>query len=531
MTLKISTARALHSYNDLRDLVRAVEGATAEDESEWIEWKSELDLGAKETSFMLARTIIGMANRRVDEAARYAEGFGYILVGVEPGNRCGIEAVDLADLDARIEPYLGPEGPRWTARYDTIDGPPVLIIIVDPPRNGHPIYSLHKEFSNGKTRHKAGEIFVRKLARTVSPGPGDHLYLARRMAAGTTSPAIRNRTADRKPGENGKPNRPRERGRSATGRRPEESGKQNKDQAPQLVHAPAGEYVDEPAKTLGASAASEAIAISADEFARRFGRDSQQAQEVLSLLRGDKSPDTLKPYSEWFKEAFPDTRGPQRDAAAGTRVPAAQNTPPPNRASEADPPTASVRNNVTSPPLPRLRPASSPLPTQPVTPAPRVAFHPGTRWATGVSGPIRGSVFSGDGAPSTVLTAVWLMYAGAAASLVTTVVSLRVTSSQWWSDYPVSIIVWILLARASRNGWEPARAVGSVLFGIATLLLFGAATSPQSGIATICDVVVWLAGLGAVICLWRPASTAFFLGLRENRRLPPGGPYGRYGPW
>jgi hypothetical protein len=140
-------------------------------------------------------------------------------------------------------------------------------------------------------------------------------------------------------------------------------------------------------------------------------------------------------------------------------------------------------------------------------------------------------VFSSDGAPSTLLTAIWLMYAGAAASLVTTVVSLRVTSSQWWSDYPVSIIVWILLARATRNGWEPARAVGSVLFGIATLILSGAATSPQSGIATICDVVVWLAGLGAVICLWRPTSTAFFLGSRENRRLPPRGPYGRYGPW
>jgi hypothetical protein len=118
------------------------------------------------------------------------------------------------------------------------------------------------------------------------------------------------------------------------------------------------------------------------------------------------------------------------------------------------------------------------------------------------------------------------MYAGAAASLVTTVVSLSVTSSQWWSDYPASIIMWIFLARESRNGWKPAQAVGSVLVGIATLILFGAVTTPQSGIATICDVAVWLVGLGAVICLWRPASSAFFLGLRENRRLPPGGQYG-----
>jgi hypothetical protein len=143
-----------------------------------------------------------------------------------------------------------------------------------------------------------------------------------------------------------------------------------KGSAPQLVYAPAGEHLDEPAKTPDASAAGEATAISAEEFARRFGRDSQQAQEVLSLLRGDKSPDTLKPYGEWLKEAFPDTRGPQRDSAAGTQVPAGQNTPPPNRAPEDDPPTASVRNNVTSPPRPRLRPASSPLPAQAVTPAP-----------------------------------------------------------------------------------------------------------------------------------------------------------------
>jgi len=305
--------------------------------------------------------------------------------------------------------------------------------------------------------------------------------------------------------------------------------------APHLVHEPAGERVDESAQTSGASAADEATAISAEEFARRFGRDSQQAQRVLSLLlRDGKSPDTLKPYGEWFKEAFPDTHGLQQDSAAGTRVPAGEDTPPPNRAPDDDPPTVSVRKNVTNPPRPRRRPASSPLPTQPVTPARRAAFHSNTRSATGGfgwAGPIRGSVFAGDGAPSTVLAAVWLMYAGAAASLVTTVVSLRVTSSQWWSDYPVSIIMWILLARASRNGWRPTQAVGSVLFGIATLILFGEATSSQSGIATICDVVVWLVGLGAVICLWRPTSTAFFLGSRENRRLPPGGPYGPYGQW
>lgn len=295
------------------------------------------------------------------------------------------------------------------------------------------------------------------------------------------------------------------------------------------MREPAGERVNEPAKTHGASpAAGEATAISAAEFARRLGRDSQQAKRIINLLlRDSKSLDTLKSYDEWFKEAFPGTRGPQRNSTAGTRVPAGEDTPTPNRLLDDDPPTVSVGKNVTSPAQPRRRPASPSPPAQPVTSTSRAAFHSDTRWAAADSGGsrlTRGAVFSGDGAPSTVLAAVWLMYAGAAASLATTVASLIVTSSQWWSDYPVSIIVWILVARASRNGWRPTQAVGSVLFGIATLILFGAATSSQSGIATICDVVVWLVGLGAVICLWQPSSTEFFLGLRENRRLP-------YGPW
>jgi hypothetical protein len=119
-----------------------------------------------------------MANRRVDEAARVVEGAGYILVGIEPGNRCGISPVDFSDLRGYIDAYLGPHGPRWTGCYDVEDGPPVLIIAVDAPRKGDPIYTLHRDFE----RYHAGDVFVRKFGSTTKADVADMVYLTRRVA-------------------------------------------------------------------------------------------------------------------------------------------------------------------------------------------------------------------------------------------------------------------------------------------------------------------------------------------------------------
>ena len=181
MSLRFNTLRAPRSDQDWREFLHAVERADAEDESEWIEWKSSLDLSARATRATLARHIIGMANRRVKEAARSVEGFGYVLIGIEPGNRCGVTRVDFADLQAGIASYLGPHGPRWTARYDTENGTSVLSIIVDPPRDGDRIYHLNREFGN----YRAGDIFVRKLGKTDKADPGDIDYLTRRAESST----------------------------------------------------------------------------------------------------------------------------------------------------------------------------------------------------------------------------------------------------------------------------------------------------------------------------------------------------------
>lgn len=188
MSLRFDTSKAPRTPRELHDLVSAVGQAAAEDEGEWIEWKSTLDLGAKETRVTLARHIIGMANRRTGEAARFAEGIGYILIGIEPGSRYGVSPVDFADLERGIYSYLGPHGPRWTASYDTDGGAPVLIIAVAPPQDGDPIQTLHKDFGN----YRAGDIFVRKLASTEKADAGDLDYLAQRRVLQPTPAGTQN---------------------------------------------------------------------------------------------------------------------------------------------------------------------------------------------------------------------------------------------------------------------------------------------------------------------------------------------------
>jgi hypothetical protein len=161
-------------------------------------------------------------------------------------------------------------------------------------------------------------------------------------------------------------------------------------------------------------------------------------------------------------------------------------------------------------------------------------------------------------APAPVLTAVKLMYAGAALSAVTLIISLALipgikaalrranpglTAAQV-SDVNTLITLamifglvviagWLWMARVTGRGRNWARILFTALFGLATLELirirpqypgnylahfavgghvywvihsvFGATV-----LGRIVPVLLWLVGLAAVWLLWRPASSAFF---------------------
>src|SRR5580692_2245762 len=88
--------------------------------------------------------------------------------------------------------------------------------------------------------------------------------------------------------------------------------------------------------------------------------------------------------------------------------------------------------------------------------------------------------------PPPMLMAVRLMYVGAGLS---------------------AIGLWILMARANGAGKSWARIVASVLFAINTLDLLASAVQVHAPVSLAFAGLVWLAGLGATILLWRRESS------------------------
>jgi hypothetical protein len=139
-------------------------------------------------------------------------------------------------------------------------------------------------------------------------------------------------------------------------------------------------------------------------------------------------------------------------------------------------------------------------------------------------------------APTPVQNAVKLMYAGAAVSTVSLVISLAnfsgtkaaikkarptLTATQINQlntfiitlaivSGVIGIALWLWMARSNSQGKNWARILSTALFGLATLDLFGVVSQPATLIGLVFPVLTWLIGLGAVILLWRKESSAFF---------------------
>jgi len=150
-------------------------------------------------------------------------------------------------------------------------------------------------------------------------------------------------------------------------------------------------------------------------------------------------------------------------------------------------------------------------------------------------------------APSPVRYAVVVMYAGAGLSLIRVIADLA-TKASLRTDIAtkashaavpltaaqintavttaiaasavlglISVGLWILSARGSAGGRKWAQVTGTVLFGLDTLALLAGPpglglTASQPAVDAACTAVIWLAGLGAVVLLWRRSSRSFFGG-------------------
>jgi hypothetical protein len=138
--------------------------------------------------------------------------------------------------------------------------------------------------------------------------------------------------------------------------------------------------------------------------------------------------------------------------------------------------------------------------------------------------------------PTSVHTAVRLMYVGAGLSFIellvglVTIGSVKAAIIKAYPHYTarqvhslevasigigvlvgvVAIALWLWMARANAAGRNYARISGTVFFGLNTVFLLLSLARPHASLGLVFNVLVWLAGLGAVIMLWRSESRPYF---------------------
>lgn len=180
----------------LPELITAVLQADDQDEADWVEWKSTLDLTATPGLVQLSRAILGFANRNPQKSRQPFAGTAYLLVGVAPADLQGVEPVDLEKLQPKLARYLGTPGPFWRHHYvPPVENPDlrVLVIEVPPPQPGEYPYPWRTDYqpaNRSETGAASGTIFVRRGSKTERANYDEVLMLTGRAAQGAAAPRL-----------------------------------------------------------------------------------------------------------------------------------------------------------------------------------------------------------------------------------------------------------------------------------------------------------------------------------------------------
>jgi hypothetical protein len=147
--------------------------------------------------------------------------------------------------------------------------------------------------------------------------------------------------------------------------------------------------------------------------------------------------------------------------------------------------------------------------------------------------------------PTSVVTAVWLMYGGAVLTVVGMFIDLVVIShlrTAYLADHPfldqaginrintlagagdlaviigcvIGVSLWLTLAVAANRGQGWTRVVGAVLFGIDTLVFIGTIGRPGIPAIKTIHTLIWLVGLVTVVMLWQRQASLFFSARRRR---------------
>ncbi|HXN01437.1 MAG TPA: hypothetical protein VN973_06050 [Candidatus Dormibacteraeota bacterium] len=191
---ELDLSQPIRRPSDQRRLIEGIlDGSLGVDETTWLEWKSRVDWrNDAEIATNVARHIIGFANRDPDEAQAFVGGDAYLVIG--PDEASGTR-IDPADIENKLSPYLGEDGPGWSLSHVEVDGRTSLLITVAPPRAGGDIHALAKDagkyFDGRETgKYLNGTVFVRRKGKTEQATRGDIRRLQLRAEASTSQIAI-----------------------------------------------------------------------------------------------------------------------------------------------------------------------------------------------------------------------------------------------------------------------------------------------------------------------------------------------------
>ena len=144
-----------------------------------------------------------------------------------------------------------------------------------------------------------------------------------------------------------------------------------------------------------------------------------------------------------------------------------------------------------------------------------------------VPGPVRKAVrFMLGGGALTAVTGIFLLIATIAdKNALTNSSGKKLSSSEFTSNlvgtvitYLILVVIWVLMARMNRSGYNWARILASVFCAISTYDAYSLVNSLKGGTTiTVAGIVyivltlaLWVVGVIAIALIWRSESSAYY---------------------
>ncbi len=187
MAEQLDLSRPIGRPSDQRRLIEGIlSGTLGVDETTWLEWKSQVDWNdAVDVAIKVARHVIGFANRDPVESQAFVGGEAYLVLLHDPAQPSSTR-IDPADVENKVSPYLGTDGPQWSMSYVDLKGSRSLVFTVVPPRAGDHIHVLRKQAD----KYPNGAVFVRRPGRTDQANATDIRRLEERAKAAASQIAL-----------------------------------------------------------------------------------------------------------------------------------------------------------------------------------------------------------------------------------------------------------------------------------------------------------------------------------------------------